>query len=76
MNATSEHRRYRQLLGAIALAALTACATVTAPPPAASAPVARTAAPSAAQAAAAPYDFDVDVFHPVVGLNGMVASEQ
>jgi gamma-glutamyltranspeptidase/glutathione hydrolase len=31
---------------------------------------------SAAQAASAAYDFDMDVFHPVVGRNGMVASEQ
>ena len=33
-------------------------------------------ATSAAQAAAAAYDFDMDVFHPVVGRHGMVATEQ
>lgn len=31
---------------------------------------------AAAQAAAAAYDFDMDVFHPVVARNGMVATEQ
>ena len=31
---------------------------------------------SASQAAAAAYDFEMDVFHPVVAKNGMVASEQ
>ena len=31
---------------------------------------------AAAQAAAAAYDFDLDVFHPVIAKNGMVASEQ
>ncbi|MFT3720032.1 gamma-glutamyltransferase [Pseudorhodoferax sp.] len=69
---------------ALALASLTACQT---PPPteAAAAPVAVTPVatpavapfvPSAAQAAAAAYDFDMDVFHPVVARNGMVATEQ
>ncbi|KQR50376.1 gamma-glutamyltransferase [Acidovorax sp. Leaf160] len=49
--------------------------------PAASAP-AVAAAPAAvqqtaaAQAASAAYDFDMDVFHPVVARNGMVATEQ
>lgn len=41
--------------------------------------VAPTAAPqqtSAAQQAAAAYDYDMDVFHPVVARHGMVASEQ
>ncbi|MCD6663745.1 MAG: gamma-glutamyltransferase [Comamonas sp.] len=41
--------------------------------------VAPTAAPqqtSAAQQAAAAYDYDMDVFHPVVAHHGMVASEQ
>ena len=32
--------------------------------------------PSAAQAAAAAYDFGMDIFHPVQARNGMVASEQ
>ncbi|RGE46235.1 gamma-glutamyltransferase [Comamonas testosteroni] len=32
--------------------------------------------PSAAQAAAAAYDFEMDVFHPVQARSGMVASEQ
>ncbi|RYF60634.1 MAG: gamma-glutamyltransferase, partial [Comamonadaceae bacterium] len=31
---------------------------------------------AAAQAASAAYDFDMDVFHPVVAKNGMVATEQ
>ncbi len=31
---------------------------------------------AAAQAASAAYDFDMDVFHPVVARNGMVATEQ
>ena len=68
----------RLLLGSIALAVLTACSTATAPPaqaPAATAPTA-TSATSATQAAAAAYDWDMDVFHPVVARNGMVASEQ
>ncbi len=64
---------------ALALASLVACGST--PPPAASAaPQAAVVAPatqtSAAQAAAAAYDFDMDVFHPVVAQNGMVASEQ
>lgn len=66
----------RLLLGSIALAALTACGTVTAPPvpaPVVTAPVAATAA---TQAAAAAYDFGMSVFHPVVARRGMVASEQ
>ena len=59
---------------ALALATLTACGTT---------PTAQTAAPAAAptttaaaQAASAAYDFDMDVFHPVVARNGMVATEQ
>ncbi|CAB5719685.1 Gamma-glutamyltranspeptidase precursor [Delftia tsuruhatensis] len=72
---------------ALAIASLAACGS--APPPAASAPAPAVAAAtppapdavpitqgSAAQAASAAYDFDMDVFHPVVGRNGMVASEQ
>ena len=65
----------RLLLGSLALAVLTACSTATAPQaqaPAATAPTAT----SATQAAAAAYDWDMDVFHPVVARNGMVASEQ
>jgi len=46
-----------------------AAPTVAAAPPA----VQQTAA---AQAASAAYDFDMDVFHPVVARNGMVATEQ
>jgi gamma-glutamyltranspeptidase/glutathione hydrolase len=75
---------------ALALASLTACQTApatsqaadVAPPPPVVAPavVAPAAtAPSttaAAQAASAAYDFDMDVFHPVVAKNGMVATEQ
>ena len=40
------------------------------------APAAPAVQPSAAQAAAAAYDFDMDVFHPVQAQSGMVASEQ
>jgi len=57
---------------ALALASLVACSS-TQPPPAATAQPAQT---GAAQAAAAAYDFDMDVFHPVAAKNGMVASEQ
>ncbi|WP_027013918.1 gamma-glutamyltransferase [Comamonas composti] len=58
---------------ALALLSLTACGH---PPsnPAAAAPAVEQS--SAAQAASAAYDFDMDVFHPVVAENGMVASEQ
>ena len=71
---------------------LAACSTPTAAPPpavstapAAAAPAAVAPAPAApaatsqtaaAKAAAAAYDFDMDVFHPVVGRHGMVATEQ
>jgi gamma-glutamyltranspeptidase/glutathione hydrolase len=58
------------MLATLALAALTACGTTTPPPQAAQRPTT-----AAAQAAAA-YDFDMDVFHPVVARNGMVATEQ
>jgi gamma-glutamyltranspeptidase/glutathione hydrolase len=75
---------------ALALASLTACQTApatsqaadVAPPPPVVAPAVvapAAAAPSttaAAQAASAAYDFDMDVFHPVVAKNGMVATEQ
>ncbi|WP_353362544.1 gamma-glutamyltransferase [Acidovorax sp. FG27] len=50
-----------------------------APAPAAPAVAAAPAAvqqTAAAQAASAAYDFDMDVFHPVVARNGMVATEQ
>ena len=65
---------------ALALSSLVACSST--PPSAApqavvTAPAVQAASqPSAAQAAAAAYDFDMDVFHPVVAANGMVASEQ
>jgi len=66
---------------ALAIASLAACGSA---PPAtphaavvpAAAPVAAITQPSAAQSAAAAYDFDKDIFHPVVAKNGMVASEQ
>ena len=58
---------------ALALASLAGCGTQ-APHTATAQPAA--AQPSATQAAAAAYDFDMDVFHPVVAKNGMVASEQ
>lgn len=57
---------------ALALASLVACSSPQ-PPSAATAQPAQT---GAAQAAAAAYDFDMDVFHPVAAKNGMVASEQ
>lgn len=70
---------------ALAIASLAACSSTQ--PPAASAPPAPVAAApapaaapitqsNAAQAASAAYDFDMDVFHPVVARNGMVSSEQ
>ncbi len=57
---------------ALALASLVACSSPQ-PPSAATAQPVQT---GAAQAAAAAYDFDMDVFHPVAARNGMVASEQ
>ena len=57
---------------ALALASLVACSSPQ-PPSAATAQPVQT---GAAQAAAAAYDFDMDVFHPVAAKNGMVASEQ
>ena len=70
---------------ALAITSLAACSSTQ--PPAASAPPAPVAAApapaaapitqsNAAQAASAAYDFDMDVFHPVVARNGMVSSEQ
>ncbi|KAF1023835.1 MAG: Glutathione hydrolase proenzyme [Paracidovorax wautersii] len=57
---------------ALALAGLAACGS--GPQSQAAAPSTAPVAPS--QAAGAAYDFDMDVFHPVVARNGMVASEQ
>ncbi|CAM5783853.1 gamma-glutamyltransferase [Castellaniella caeni] len=57
---------------AVVAALLSACATP-APHDAARAAPTTTAA---AQSAAAAYDFDMDVFHPVVAKHGMVVSEQ
>jgi len=54
-----------------------AAASIPAPPPSIPAPAAAPITQSnAAQAASAAYDFDMDVFHPVVARNGMVSSEQ
>ena len=58
---------------ALALASLAACSAT--PPQASTAPAAAQQT-SAAAAASAAYDFDMDVFHPVVANNGMVATEQ
>lgn len=74
----------------IALTGLSACSSTAAPEPArkdgtaqasGNDAKAQAAAPAvtqtaAAQAAAAAYDFELDVFHPVIAKNGMVASEQ
>ncbi|NIF86555.1 gamma-glutamyltransferase [Comamonas sp. Tr-654] len=74
----------------IALTGLSACSSTAAPEAAhkdgtaqasGSDSRAQAAAPAvtqtaAAQAAAAAYDFELDVFHPVIAKNGMVASEQ
>ena len=84
MTQPTPHPRARGWLSALALAALAACSATAPPsappaaPPHASAPAARAvlAAPAATQAAAAAYDGNMDVFHPVVARNGMVASEQ
>jgi gamma-glutamyltranspeptidase/glutathione hydrolase len=71
---------------ALAIASLAACSSppTTAPAAPPAPPAATVAAPApatisqsaSAQAASAAYDFDMDVFHPVVGKSGMVASEQ
>lgn len=58
---------------ALALASLAACSAT--PQQASTAPTA-VQQTSAAAAASAAYDFDMDVFHPVVANNGMVATEQ
>lgn len=72
----------------IALAGLSACSSTATLEPASNERAAirsdatdQAAAPAvvqtaAAQAAAAAYDFELDVFHPVIAKNGMVASEQ
>ncbi|WP_039048397.1 gamma-glutamyltransferase [Comamonas thiooxydans] len=72
----------------IALAGLSACSSTATPEPARNEraairndATAQAAAPAvtqtaAAQEAAAAYDFELDVFHPVIAKNGMVASEQ
>ncbi|WP_427771064.1 gamma-glutamyltransferase [Comamonas thiooxydans] len=72
----------------IALAGLSACSSTATLEPASNEraaighdATAQAAAPAvtqtaAAQAAAAAYDFELDVFHPVIAKNGMVASEQ
>ena len=72
----------------IALAGLSACSSTATLEPARNEraairndATAQAAAPAvtqtaAAQAAAAAYDFELDVFHPVIAKNGMVASEQ
>ncbi|GAB2470616.1 gamma-glutamyltransferase [Comamonas humi] len=84
------HNPIKWTLSVLAIAALTACSTPTdkqqqaasadaaATPPAATAPAAAPApqATAATLAAAAAYDYDMDVFHPVIARQGMVASEQ
>ncbi|EHN67067.1 gamma-glutamyltransferase [Comamonas testosteroni] len=72
----------------IALAGLSACSSTATLEPASNERAAirsdatdQAAAPAvvqtaAAHAAAAAYDFELDVFHPVIAKNGMVASEQ
>ena len=68
---------YRRLIPSVLLAALlAACAAPPKPDAAAAAQPAAPATTAAATAAAAAYDFDMDVFHPVVARRGMVVSEQ
>ena len=68
--------RHTLLAGSVvlALASLTACGST--PPVAKAQPVAAVQQTASAQAASAAYDFDMDVFHPVVARHGMVATEQ
>ncbi len=66
--------RYAGLLSALAVAVLSACSA--APPASTTAPLVIQSATPAAQAAAKAYDHDLDIFHPVIARNGMVASEQ
>ena len=62
---------------ALAIASLAACSSTPSPaPPQAVVTPAAVQQTAAAQAASAAYDFDMDVFHPVVAQNGMVATEQ
>ena len=65
---------------ALALASLAACSSTPMQMPTAEVVTARPAMAvqqtASAKAAAAAYDFDMDVFHPVVAHNGMVATEQ
>lgn len=62
---------------ALALASLSACSSAPPPPSAHSAVVVPAVqSTAAAQTASTAYDFDMDVFHPVVAQNGMVATEQ
>ena len=67
--------RHTLLAGSVvlALASLTACGSA---PTTAAAPAPAVQQTAAAQAASAAYDFSMDVFHPVVARNGMVATEQ
>ena len=58
------------LIACLSLALLGGCATTSV------APAAAPQQTSAARQAAAAYDYDMDVFHPVVARHGMVASEQ
>lgn len=66
---------FRSRAALLALGLLTACSGVPQKQPAQTALGAPAVVP-ATQAAAAAYDFDLDVFHPVVARHGMVASEQ
>ena len=66
------HGKLSWTLGTLAAALLVAC---TSAPPVTTTP--HVAAPTAAtQAAAKAYDYDFNVFHPVVAQHGMVVSEQ
>ncbi|MFC3337201.1 gamma-glutamyltransferase [Paracandidimonas soli] len=61
-------RMQRSLLAASLALLLAACGTPT--------PTSNVQQTAAAQAASAAYDYTLDVFHPVIGHRGMVASEQ
>lgn len=60
----------------IAVVSLAACSTTASNPGSTTAAPALVTQNASAQAAAAAYDFDMDVFHPVEAKNGMVATEQ
>lgn len=60
----------------IAVVSLAACSTTASNPGSTTAVPAVVTQNASAQAAAAAYDFDMDVFHPVEAKNGMVATEQ